>query len=61
VSGRSVLIVEDEHIIRSTLREFLAGEGYAVSDAGTMSDALALAKREQLTQVALVRLARVRR
>lgn len=47
MSVRSVLIVEDEQIIRSTLREFLVGEGYAVSDAGTMSDALALARQKE--------------
>lgn len=38
---RSVLIVEDEEVIRTTLREFLAGEGYDVSEARTVSEALA--------------------
>lgn len=37
---RQVLIVEDEPIIRSTLREFLAGEGFLVTEAGTAADAL---------------------
>ena len=40
---RSILIVEDEEIIRTTLREFLAGEGYAVETAGTVANALMLA------------------
>src|ERR1700727_1076305 len=42
---RSVLIVEDEEIIRTTLREFLTGEGYSVADAGTVDDALKLARQ----------------
>ncbi|MFO1096143.1 MAG: sigma-54 dependent transcriptional regulator [Planctomycetaceae bacterium] len=46
MSARSVLIVEDEHIIRSTLREFLNSEGYSVTDAGTMTEALAIAKQK---------------
>jgi DNA-binding NtrC family response regulator len=37
---RSVLIVEDEEIIRTTLREFLSGEGFDVSEAGTVSEAI---------------------
>lgn len=37
---RSVLIVEDEEVIRTTLREFLSGEGFDVSEAGTVSEAL---------------------
>ena len=41
---RSILIVEDEHVIRTTLREFLGGEGFAVAEAGTVADALRLAK-----------------
>lgn len=45
MSARTVLIVEDEQVIRSTLREFLVGEGYAVEDAGNMTDALALARQ----------------
>lgn len=43
--SRSVLIVEDEEIIRTTLREFLSGEGYAVAVADTVSGALAQARR----------------
>jgi DNA-binding NtrC family response regulator len=44
-SSRSILIVEDEEIIRTTLREFLTGEGYSVADAGTVADALKLARQ----------------
>ena len=40
---RSILIVEDEEIIRTTLREFLTGEGYTVADAANVNDALRLA------------------
>ena len=40
-SSRQVLIVEDEPIIRNTLREFLTSEGFLVSEAGTVADALA--------------------
>jgi DNA-binding NtrC family response regulator len=43
-SSRSILIVEDEEIIRTTLREFLTGEGYSVADAGTVADAIKLAR-----------------
>ena len=43
-NNRSILIVEDEEIIRTTLREFLTGEGYAVADATTVSEALRLAR-----------------
>jgi DNA-binding NtrC family response regulator len=38
---RHVLIVEDEKIIRTTLREFLTGEGFTVYEAGTVAEALA--------------------
>ena len=41
---RSILIVEDEEIIRKTLSEFLAGEGYAVAEAAGVSDSLSLAQ-----------------
>ena len=44
-TSRSILIVEDEEIIRTTLREFLTGEGYLVADAGTVADALKLARQ----------------
>ena len=49
---RSVLIVEDEKIIRSSLSEFLLGEGYTVADAGTVAEAINLAKENDF-QVAI--------
>jgi len=52
VKPRSVLIVEDEVIIRRTLREFLSGEGFHCVEAGNVSQALAAA-REQDFQVAI--------
>lgn len=42
---RSVLIVEDEEIIRTTLQEYLGGEGYAVEITATAGDALARARK----------------
>lgn len=42
--NRSVLIVEDEEIIRNALCEFLEDEGYSTDQAGTVSAALRLAK-----------------
>jgi DNA-binding NtrC family response regulator len=44
VNERRVLIVEDEKVIRTTLAEFLTTEGFAVSQAGTVKEALELAK-----------------
>lgn len=44
VSQRSVLIVEDEQVIRNTLCEFLQGEGYYVAEAATVEDALTIAR-----------------
>lgn len=41
---RSVLIVEDEQIIRTTLREFLSGEGYDAEEAATVAEALSRAR-----------------
>lgn len=41
---RSVLIVEDETIIRKTLAEFLTGEGFEVAQAGSMAEALQVAR-----------------
>ena len=38
-----VLIVEDEEIIRTTLREFLSGEGYESETAASVAQATALA------------------
>jgi DNA-binding NtrC family response regulator len=42
---RNVLIVEDEEIIRTSLREFLVEEGYDVAVAGTVAAALQTAKQ----------------
>lgn len=42
--SRSILIVEDEDVIRSSLKEFLTDEGYEVSAAGTVAQALSLAR-----------------
>ena len=41
---RSVLIVEDEEIIRRSLKEVLLGEGYDVGEAESVADALRLAR-----------------
>jgi len=41
---RSVLIVEDEEIIRKSLKEVLLGEGYDVGEAESVADALRLAR-----------------
>ncbi len=49
---RSILVVEDEQVIRSSLREFLTDEGFVVTEAGTCADALSLA-RQQDFQVAI--------
>ncbi|REJ97483.1 MAG: sigma-54-dependent Fis family transcriptional regulator [Planctomycetota bacterium] len=52
MSQRRVLIVEDEEVIRSTLREFLVGEDYTVAEAATVAEALSLARDEDF-QVAV--------
>ena len=49
---RTILIVEDEDVIRNTLSEFLTGEGYRVQSASRVLDAVHLA-REQDFDVAL--------
>ncbi|MBI1345810.1 response regulator [bacterium] len=49
---RSVLIVEDEEIIRTSLREFLTDDGYDVIAAGTIADAVK-AIRDRDFQVAI--------
>jgi len=45
-SPHSVLIVEDEQIIRDTLHEFLSGEGYSVANADTVAAAQELAHEQ---------------
>ena len=44
IQERRVLIVEDEKVIRNTLAEFLTSEGYTVSQAGSVAEAMELAK-----------------
>ena len=44
-NARHVLIVEDEQIIRSTLREFLVSEGFIVAEAPTAAEALNLVRQ----------------
>jgi DNA-binding NtrC family response regulator len=41
---RTVLVVEDEDIIRTTLGEFLSGEGFTVEATGTVTDALGMVR-----------------
>jgi DNA-binding NtrC family response regulator len=41
---RTILVVEDEDIIRTTLGEFLSGEGFAVEATGTVTDALEIVR-----------------
>ncbi len=41
---RSILIVEDEEIIRTTLGEFLSAEGFDTAVAGNVAEAVALAR-----------------
>jgi DNA-binding NtrC family response regulator len=56
-STRNVLIVEDEPIIRNTLREFLTGEGFLVSEAGTAAEALTqVRQRDFIVAICDVRL-----
>ena len=49
---RSLLIVEDEEIIRTSLSEFLTDEGYEVSAAATVAGALQHARHRDF-QVAV--------
>jgi DNA-binding NtrC family response regulator len=44
-NARHVLIVEDEQIIRNTLREFLVSEGFIVAEAPTAAEALNLVRQ----------------
>lgn len=44
---RSLLIVEDEDIIRTTLAEFLTGQQYRVAQAGTVAEAIKLAQQHE--------------
>jgi len=49
---RSILVVEDEQVIRSSLREFLTDEGFLVTEAGNCAEALAQARQKDF-QVAI--------
>lgn len=51
-NSRSILVVEDEPIIRNSLREFLTDEGFTVTEASSVNQALSLA-RQQDFQVAI--------
>lgn len=51
-SDSRILIVEDEQVIRTTLSELLTGEGYEVSEAGTVAEAMMLARQTDF-QVAI--------
>jgi CheY-like chemotaxis protein len=42
--NETILLVEDEHVMRLMLVEILTSQGYAVLDAGRGADALALAQ-----------------
>jgi DNA-binding NtrC family response regulator len=46
---RQVLIVEDEQIIRTTLREFLTGEGFVVTEAASGAEALAQVRQRDFS------------
>lgn len=49
--GRSVLIVDDEELIRETLGEYLAQVGFAVTTRGSAEEALALAEKQRFEVV----------
>src|SRR5947209_19950221 len=51
-TGCSILIVDDEPLIRETLGEFLVSEGYDVAACGDAEEALATA-RERSFDIAL--------
>jgi CheY-like chemotaxis protein len=75
MSGKTVLIVEDDFLIRMTLAEALADEGFLVAEAGSGDEALAMLQDDDsidllmtdiqlpghLDGFALVRAARIRR
>ena len=52
---KSILIVEDEQIIRETMAEFLQGEGFEVRATGTVSEALNIARERDYDGVKLLR------
>jgi len=48
MSHEHVLVVDDEKLIRFTLRESLAEEGYVVHEAGTVAEATELCERRRI-------------
>ncbi|MCQ4190789.1 response regulator [Methylocystis suflitae] len=54
LSGRRILIVEDEYIIAADLAQLLEGLGAKVGPAGSVADALALIARQPAIDVALL-------
>ena len=53
LAARTVLVVEDEFLIRMTLSEVLADEGYLVLEAGSGDDALTLLRTEPTIAILL--------
>lgn len=51
--GQRLLIVDDEHLIRSSLRHFLEAEGRSILECGTGAEAIALIKSQDITLVLL--------
>ncbi|MCM0082592.1 ATP-binding protein [Geomonas sp. Red32] len=45
---RTILLVEDDEMVRAMVQEFLAGQGFQVLDAGTAEEALNISKGRQL-------------
>jgi DNA-binding NtrC family response regulator len=53
VSGEKILIIEDEKLIRMTLRERLSREGYQIAEAGTGEEGLRTLDEEEADLVLL--------
>lgn len=53
MSDVTVMVVDDEPLIRLALRERLSADGYRMLEAGTAAEALALAETERLDAVLL--------
>lgn len=49
MNKRRVLIVEDEKVIRTTLREYLSSEGYEAVEAATVADAVARCREKDFS------------
>src|SRR5215472_10735966 len=52
--GPKVLVVDDEHTVRTLMRQILQQAGYAVIEAGSGNEALQLFKEHQATIEVLV-------